>query len=1544
MTTRFNETIAVTAIAVLCLAAPAAAQCPPVCVEPITGFETNRDGDPVVDHLPACASLDTLNVVMFEDPTVASVTAAFIVEDACAPGTEPCGVCPPLPPTEESFVADFSSVGFGDGEAGVDTTQLMDIRFQWADPTNVRWALVQTSGPLTFGDPSVHLEGIIRFRVNIPDCSAFEFFGVTCPANQVCDPDTQLCIPDGLCVGVSCGAGELCDPATGECVPENLCTAVSCPAGEICDPDTGGCVLERPCQGVVCPDPDHEVCDPATGTCIPGGVCQNLLRTSPIGVALMLRETGNDLPQGFLDNAPGRLEFVGVDLVVGADTDSPIPVPTNSFAFTDVDCDGSDAGDWIDLEFDLDQLELDGKVVGWTFAEGDGILDATDLGDLVNRGVLAGLVLTVDATDFTSEYVEFLVDKVEFEAPVQDPTIAPRLGAPLRASDTSVTVNDVLSSSTDVTLEIDRAAVRGGGFVADETCSVDPGGNLFVDITLANCNPSVAPLEIGDQLRSNQTNPSGTSDYSPIVSVNPAARFSMTITVNEGTCLDPEYEFVGAEATLDQDHPLGKPVDADDDVWQTVDFLFDGTDPVLPWVLGDGALVPDGGTWAIDAIWMNIDINEPAQGPYQVLIDGVQLINLDDSVTDLLTMEDGVNRFASPRGQSDVQFCFPVPPPDCVDGETPGTILTQVTTEGSFDGTRAVRLQWLFQDTSLLNVATMLQRTGSCGTRTEFPDSAKGVRFHLAVRDGDDPGEPIPIVAAPVIGDAPMVTVTNVDGMATLVELLVNGNVVNSAVPAGPEVDIDPIVTLVLGQSIAARQTISARAVSDPSWPRVVTIPPAPTVAGPLSQGQTVVTVNNVMTAANATASLVTVIDATTETTLGTKVPTGSSVDVPDLPELILGHQIVATQTVNGEVSPRSFPVIVGTGQPPPPVKINEYQYDDSGTDDREFVELYNAGVDPEDISGWTLRASDTTPPPGDDNSDYTIPGVPDSGTTVLAAGDYYVLGTALVPNVDQEVGVNDLWEDSNEALELLDGIGLAVDTFVSELNKGAPAITTEGGFWGNFRSEDTTPQQSLARWIDGRDTDLITDYEPPDVDALVVGTDVAGLGGSFVNARVIDPTLADIDNPNAITASPQGGNAIIAWDSAGGGNMVVSEDVVQGSYTISAYLDTAPYGVGGAESTTYGLLGSTGTFYNMPDPSDTFFGDVSTANGNTGIGWLYEKEDSAGLVTLRLIDFGDGGDSSDGPLTPRDWTIITSIDLSLEASDWYRLSIDYDGGTGNAVAKFDNQTFNFTTETGLVGAFYVGYRESLAGVPALLLRPPTFDLSVAVAELPVLAHSCITHGGGQGEFCLPIGPGNEGARTPGDNVEPRFCGTDKILVDFAGPVDAASLTVSVDCLDNAGQPLTYNPTIIRSQVLPETVQLDFSAPLPNILGPSCCTLTFGGSGSGEWSVASVPGDVSRDLEVSTADVSLVKPKIGPPPLIDLPSVDANFWFDLDCGGEITLSDKNLVKPKVGAPPEKGSFPACPCAAEESQAAGNCADEIDNDCDNLTDGADPGCL
>jgi hypothetical protein len=147
-----------------------------------------------------------------------------------------------------------------------------------------------------------------------------------------------------------------------------------------------------------------------------------------------------------------------------------------------------------------------------------------------------------------------------------------------------------------------------------------------------------------------------------------------------------------------------------------------------------------------------------------------------------------------------------------------------------------------------------------------------------------------------------------------------------------------------------------------------------------------------------------------------------------------------------------------------------------------------------------------------------------------------------------------------------------------------------------------------------------------------------------------------------------------------------------------------------------------------------------------------------------------------------------------------------------------------------------------------------------------------------------------------------------KLLLDFSLATDAASLTVDVSCVDNQGLPVSYTGVVTNSQFDADTVQLDLSEKLPNDLGPSCCTLTFSGSAAGQISVASVPGDVSRDLSVTTSDKSLIKPKIGAS-LIDLPSADANFWFDVDCGGTITVSDKSLIKPKIGT---EGSIPACP--------------------------------
>jgi len=413
-------------------------------------------------------------------------------------------------------------------------------------------------------------------------------------------------------------------------------------------------------------------------------------------------------------------------------------------------------------------------------------------------------------------------------------------------------------------------------------------------------------------------------------------------------------------------------------------------------------------------------------------------------------------------------------------------------------------------------------------------------------------------------------------------------------------------------------------------------------------------------------------------------------------------------------------------------VVINELSYFRYTTtpDNREFVELYNYGAEPVNISGWILRTSDTVGPPNDDNPNYRI-----ADSTILPAGGYYVLGTTNVPNYNQVIGTASLFEDSNEAIELMDASGNVVDTVIYELNKGPVAISpAEGGIWMNFDSIDTS-LQSLARWVDGLDTNnngsdfgvrtqtpgasnlgvgsLVTAYVVPDVNGLSVGGNPAGLVGAFSNAWVIDPATVDTHNPNAISASPQGGNAIVVADLPGG-NMVVSDDVCQGgaSYDMYVYIDTTGYGaaVPGGESTTYGILGSTDPLYAFPNPdvADGFGGDTVTINGNTGLGWVYQKEcdtSEPDLMSLSLCDFGPGGDSSNGA-----WSIVTSINLNGQASGWHRLKLSYNSTTGAVHAEFDAQTFDFTTATDLVGSFYVGYRESLATENDAKLRPATFD------------------------------------------------------------------------------------------------------------------------------------------------------------------------------------------------------------------------------------------
>lgn len=444
---------------------------------------------------------------------------------------------------------------------------------------------------------------------------------------------------------------------------------------------------------------------------------------------------------------------------------------------------------------------------------------------------------------------------------------------------------------------------------------------------------------------------------------------------------------------------------------------------------------------------------------------------------------------------------------------------------------------------------------------------------------------------------------------------------------------------------------------------------------------------------------------------------------------------------------------------------INEFQYDDSSTDDREFVELYNSGANPVDISGYTVGTRDSGGVGASASAPVVIPGAVGSGTTVIPAGGYYVIGNTGVANVNQVV-LTGMLENDTETIELRDGpfaTGALIDAVVYEgsapfaLPVDVAAEQGANAYWPNHQGVDLagTPlnvRTSVGRYVNGYDTNnngrnfglrpgtpgaanstsFINDYNVPIVDALADGAEVPGLTGSFVNARVITPGVVAAGlNPNAIPAPPSGSKAIVGWDGSGGGNGIVSNAVFAGGaqkFEIYAYLDTENLPLSsnasnvtfrGSESTFFGLGGAIDAFTNLANVSGAVGITANSVNGATGIAWYYEKVGEttvgAGDVSekLYLVDAGAGGNMNTDPgnAAADVWTVLATIDLSSTASAWHSLAISIDA-LGNGVASYENQVFNFTTAPALYGSFYVGYRENTqagsVGVPSYL-RPATF-------------------------------------------------------------------------------------------------------------------------------------------------------------------------------------------------------------------------------------------
>jgi hypothetical protein len=776
----------------------------------VTGFETNREGDPLAFQP---ASFGDLKVVMFQDPREADVTAANVVADiATSTG---------LPSTEESFVANFVGDGFF-GAGG--SSQSLDVRFQWAVNTNgARWVLLETLQSPLYGDPSVHLDGTVSFKLNLP----------------MVESEFPL-----------------------------------------------------------------------------------LEYTDRIGVALLIRETGANIPVGFRDPTfPGRLEFVGVTAVNSNGIDPPVPVPS---LYINGPTSSGDQG-WINVSFNLNTA----PVIGWASKGGNGVLDASDLG--VNRGSLAGIVLTVDPSDISSQYLEVLLDDITISSPVNDPTYPPTVNAPVVQGQTSVRVKDVLSSATNVSLEIDRSDGNNEDpFVADQTVNSNPAGALFKDFA------GLAALQVGDRLRARQTNSSGTSAYSIIVNVNPPAAFTCTITLDEdgNNGLAPaDFEFVGA-AALNGGAPQGKPIPYAGGTWQKVEFsLIPGVEPVIDFAGGNGQLQPDGGNYNIDALWFSIDPTEPNAGPYEVYLDHLYYIASNDAEVLMSNAEAG-NPFPSLRGQS-----------------TTAVFTTALSSNASYDGFRSDRFTWTWPDAATTNLISYF-RPG-----VVFPDTAKAVGFYLyVVPPATSLLNDRPLVQGPLVGAVASVPVDLTTTGVTQVQLFKNGALVDTLnSPSDPA--IFTTAGVVLGDVFTATQT-TALATSDLSNPRRTTTPGAPRLQlQPITDASTSITVFDVYNLAGSTASLVTV--ATNGVAVASIDPAGAStIAVPLGNTLDIGDVVTATQTVNGLTSPASGSSLVISGIAP-------------------CVAIYREDFEVDPTASWTLNGG-----PSDEAASFffdytTLAGIP---------------------------------------------------------------------------------------------------------------------------------------------------------------------------------------------------------------------------------------------------------------------------------------------------------------------------------------------------------------------------------------------------------------------------------------------------------------------------------------------------------------------------------------------------------------------------------------
>lgn len=436
-----------------------------------------------------------------------------------------------------------------------------------------------------------------------------------------------------------------------------------------------------------------------------------------------------------------------------------------------------------------------------------------------------------------------------------------------------------------------------------------------------------------------------------------------------------------------------------------------------------------------------------------------------------------------------------------------------------------------------------------------------------------------------------------------------------------------------------------------------------------------------------------------------------------------------------------------GPGTSTAPVVINEYSNDDSGTDNLDFVELYNRSGAPVDISGWTLNGEEGTLASAA-NGVTTIP-----AGTILAAGAYYVVGLTAVPNVNLVTtgALPGLVLENTDAdgVSLRDNTGAVIDSVLwgtKAWTAALPASIEGHGLWGQYILYDVagflpqgmlTPQRRVSGWdtnVNSADF-VMMGWTPGAANGTTqslplsfvencdgaVGSIVPNASHSFLGATIFDPASVVIAQTTAVPpvqttrtypASPQGGNIARIQDPTGGGNVLQPNVVLGSSFNAEVYVYVTGSNpaiaalAGQGEAWAFGVAGTTNSYATATDVPGNYFaqaslctGTLNTAPGATGLAWMAYV--SATETKIYLVDANGGS-------TANPFTILAGpITATPGVNDgWQRLRLRVDNGAyvanfGGTYGVDDGQRFTGTC-TVRSGAVYVQYRECVSSNPNL--------------------------------------------------------------------------------------------------------------------------------------------------------------------------------------------------------------------------------------------------